>query len=147
MARVKRKRRLPPNWRSRIEITREDEPVVNSGRGRFRYLMGSIRFTLRFKKGQTPRGFRTWIGDLLICDEEPYSVDGAEIDDYFVRRGLGTLLYLHALNELGSLTTLYHSASDAAKGLWRRLIRRTRSHKTDFWKGTLTIYSCDLRYD
>lgn len=138
-------KRLPWNWRSRIEIIREDDPVVNSGRGCFRYLADSIRFTLRFKKGQTPKGFRTRIGDLLICDEEPYLVDEAAIDDYFVRRGLGTLLYLHVLNELGSLTTLYHSASNAAKGLWRGLIRRTRSHKTDFWEGTLTIHSRDLR--
>lgn len=132
------KRSLPPNWRSRLQITREDNPPVALGRGRFR-CDPTIRFTLTFKKGRTPKGFRRLIGDLVITNKSPYFVEGAEIDEYFVRRGLGTLLYQHALNQLGSLTTNYPRASAAAQGLWKSLTRIHR-FKTDFFTGELTIW-------
>lgn len=137
------KRRLPSNWRSRIEIIREDNLEIAMGRGRFR-CDPSIRFTLTFKKGRTPKGFRRLIGDLVITNKSPYFVEGAEIDEYFVRRGLGTLLYRHALKKLGSLTTNYPSASVAAQGLWKSL---TRAHhfKTDFFEGELTVFKRQVR--
>lgn len=125
----RRKSRLPWNWRSRIEILLDDEPVE-----------GSLVFTLSFKKGQTPKGFMRAIGSLSVCDKPPYVIEQAEIDEYFVRRGLGTSLYFHALNQLGSLTTLYHSASKAAQGLWRSLVRGTSNHRIDFFAGTLTVF-------
>lgn len=136
----RRKTRLPSNWRSRIEIIRHDDPPVSMGRGRFCF-DGVVTFKLSFKKGRTPKGFQKHIGELIISDELPYFVDGAEIDEYFVRRGLGTLLYLHALDRLGSLATYYHSSSDAAKALWRLLVRKfPNHHKVDFFAGTLTIF-------
>jgi len=100
-------------------------------------LEGETTFTLSFKKGRTPRGFSRHIGDLRVTDS--LSISSSEIDDYFRKRGLGTLLYVHALKELGSLTTHYHSASVAAKGLWRSLVRRCSSYKVDFFDGTLTL--------
>lgn len=133
------KRRLPANWRDRLHIIREDNPAVSLGRGRFR-CDPSIRFMITFKEGRTPKGFRRFIGDLLITNKPPYFVEGAEIDKHFVRRGLGTLLYQHALNQLGSLTTNYPSASVAARGLWKSLTRIHR-FKTDFFAGELTIWN------
>lgn len=135
----KRKTRLPWNWRSRVEITREDSPVTNCGRGRFLIDKGVI-FRLMFKKGQTPKGFNRWIGELDICNKSPHFVQESGLDEYFFRRGLGTLLYTHALDQLGSLSTRYHSASEAAQGLWRLLVRMHRQ-KRDFFAGTLTIFS------
>lgn len=128
----KQRKHLPWNWRSRVEIIRYDETVMNCGRGRFR-MNPAISFTLTFKKGQTPKGFRKQIARLDIDNKPPYFIESVEMDDYFVRRGLGTLLYFHALNQLGSLTTLYHRASKSAQGLWRFLVRNTRSHKTAFF--------------
>lgn len=141
---MRRKTRLPWNWRSRVEITRHDEPAISYARGRT-HLDGSVQFTMSFKTGQTPKGFARHIGQLDICDKSPYFVEDVELDDYFHKRGLGTLLYLHALNELGSLTTHYHSSSSAAKGLWRRLVRRLPSHRVDFFEGTLTIFPKKLK--
>ncbi|KKL97550.1 hypothetical protein LCGC14_1833380 [marine sediment metagenome] len=135
----KRKTHLPWNWRSRVEITRRfknSHLCVVSGS----HIDPSIVFELVFRKGRTPRGFRRWIGNLTVTNKSPYFVEGADIDEHFVRRGLGTLLYLHALNQLGSLTTSYHFASEPAQGLWRFLVRKTRSHRTDFFAGTLTIF-------
>lgn len=139
-----RKTRLPWNWRSRVEITREDSSVTNTncGRGRFR-IEGSILFRLMFKKGQTPKGFNRWIGELDICNKSPHFVQESGLDEYFFRRGLGTLLYTHALDQLGSLSTHYHSASESAQGLWRRLARTRRDSRFDFFAGTLTVFRKD----
>ncbi len=126
--------RLPSNWRSRLEITRVDEPAIT---GRFSQ-PPSVIFNLNFKKGRTPKGFYRNIGSLSVVDSSLPYVDGAEIDEYFRRRGLGRLLYAHALKELGSLTTYYHAISFSAKQVWASLIREY-SHQTDFFAGTLTI--------
>lgn len=126
--------RLPSNWRSRLEITRIDEPAIT---GRF-CCLASTRFNLDFKKGRTPKGFGRHVGDLLVIKSVLPYVDGAEIDKYFRRRGLGRLLYVYALKEFGSLTTYYHSISFGAKQLWSSLLREY-PHETDFFAGTLTI--------
>lgn len=128
---IRRKTRLPCNWRSRIEIVREDFPEA-------RYRSGKITFELLFKKGQTPKGFCRYIGSLEVSDSSPHFVDTVEIDEYFWRRGLGTLLYVYALNQLGTLSTRYHSASESAQGLWRSLVRN-HNHRVDFFAGTLVI--------
>jgi len=121
-------KRLPWDWRSRIEIVRYDNILM----------VGSISFEMLFKKGQTPRGFRSLIGGMDVSDESPYFIESVSFHDYFQRRGLGTLLYVHVLDQLGSLSTHYHAASDSAQGLWRRLVR-THDYKIDFFAGTLTI--------
>lgn len=130
-------KRLPSNWRQRIELTRHDDPVVYSGHGG-RILEAMTTFKLSFKKGRTPRGFGRFIGDLMV-DRSSCFVAEASQDKHFCKRGLGTLLYTHALEQFGSLTTFFHDASPAAQGLWKSLVRRY-PHKTDFFKGTVTIF-------
>ncbi len=137
---VARGKRLPWNWRSRVEITRHDTPAVKDVRGRKDPRFdGSVKFKMTFKQGQTPKGFANWVGELNVCDKPPYFVEDSAINGYFLRRGLGTVLYLHALNELGSLSTYYHDASFSAQGLWRRLVQRLPSHRVDFFAGTLNV--------
>lgn len=124
--------KLPWNWRNRIEITQYNEPPENNS---------LIIFTLAFKKGQTPKGFNREIGSLSVYNVSPYFIGESEIDKYFRKRGLGTQLYIHALNEIGSLTTLYHDISKPAQALWRTLVNQTHNHKIDFFAGTLTVFA------
>lgn len=146
---AKRKTSLPWNWRSRLEITSAKYGVGELASGSHSGgQQRTIGFRLSFKEGQTPKGFPNQIGTLCIYNKPPYFVDSAEIEDYFQRRGLGTMLYLHALNQLGSLSTLYFSASKEAQGLWRHLVKthlqrlppRAAAWRTDFFAGTLTIF-------
>lgn len=53
--------------------------------------------------------------------------------------GFGYLLYEFALKQHGFLSTFYFSASDDAKRVWKKLIKKYR-YETDFFKETLTIY-------
>jgi predicted GNAT family acetyltransferase len=55
-------------------------------------------------------------------------------------RGFGYQLYEFALLQHGCLSTLYFSASDDAKRVWRKLIKKYR-YETDFFKELLTIYT------
>ncbi len=138
---AKRKTSLPWNWRSRLEITSAKYGVGDRASGSHSGgQQRTIGFRLSFKKGQTPKGFPNHIGSLCVDNKPPYFVDSAEIKDYFQRRGLGTMLYLHALNQLGSLSTLYFSASKEAQGLWRRLVRLMDNNRQDFFAGTLTVF-------
>lgn len=129
-------KRLPSNWRSRIELVYEEDKWA------FGNVKGSnISFVLQFKKGHTPSGFRQNIGMLHVekCGGK-WWVEQSFLDDHFCRRGLGTMLYTAALSRYGSLTTTYHKASDDAQGLWKSLVR-THRHETDFWKGELTVFA------
>ena len=120
--------KLPWNWRSRIEIIKHYSP----GRE-------MIDFELTFRKGQTPKGFHRYIGDISVYNATPHFVGESEINEYFRKRGLGTHLYTYVLNDLGSLTTLYHNISKPAQAVWRTLVRQSHSHKVDFFVGTLTV--------
>lgn len=122
------KHRLPWNWRQRLEIV--------YGQDRW----GDYSYKLQFRKGTTPRGFPRIIGELTVHTEDNNFVDSAEIVERLQRRGLGTMMYMHALTELGTLTTSYHRASDDAKHLWDKLIK-THKYEIDFWKPSLTIFS------
>lgn len=53
--------------------------------------------------------------------------------------GFGYKLYEFALKEHGCLSTFYYSASDDAKRVWKKLIKKY-NYETDFFKETLTIY-------
>lgn len=141
-------RPLPWNWRSRIEIILEDGciPGYFSGQGnpllidrRGRVADGPLRFVLIFRKGKTPVGLSRHIGFLAVDHKKPYWVLESLIwKERFRKRGLGTLLYVHALGCLGQLTTNYGSCSEDAKGLWRSLAQKY-PHTTDFFKSRLTI--------
>ena len=53
--------------------------------------------------------------------------------------GFGYQLYEFALKQHGCMSTFYFSASDDAKRVWRKLIKKYR-YETDFFKETLTIF-------
>ena len=53
--------------------------------------------------------------------------------------GFGYQLYKFALEQHGCLSTLYFSASDDAKRVWKKLIKKYR-YETDFFKEILTIF-------
>ena len=67
-------------------------------------------------------------------------VEDVWLEDHFQKRGLGTILYLRALDTFGSLTTLYHSATTDAQRVWKSLVRTHRSEH-DFFGGLLTIFA------
>jgi len=120
--------RLPWNWRSRIEIT-----VDEDGK--------DTVFNLQFIKGKTPKGFMRNIGELSTSECRPYGhvVEGSHVDEKFRRKGLGKMLYLRALEHHGSLTTFYHRASEEAQRVWKSIMRNHK-HDENFLKGTLTAY-------
>lgn len=53
--------------------------------------------------------------------------------------GCGSMLYEHAINELGSLSTNYHDASSLAQKVWKRLVKKYY-HTGDFFSGVLTVF-------
>ena len=53
--------------------------------------------------------------------------------------GFGYQLYEFALKQHGCMSTFYFSASDDAKRVWKKLIKKYR-YETDFFKETLTAY-------
>ena len=54
-------------------------------------------------------------------------------------KGCGSMLYEHAIKELGSLSTNYHAASSLAQRVWKRLIKKYR-HRDEFFSGVLTVF-------
>jgi len=128
--------RLPNNWRKRIEIVK----TVESNKRSIVYA-----YLIQFKKGQTPKGFIKYIGELSVVhrrrptDWTRNHVIEAHLEDKFIGRGLGYLLYTTALAEIGPLTTNYHSISSQAQKLWKRLSDEYR-WCSDFFDGTLTVF-------
>jgi len=122
----KKRCKLPSNWRSRLELVHHD---TNKHEG---------EFILRFKKGKTPKGFMSQIGNIEYYQSGLYVFVGPELDPYFRGRKLGLLLYETVLEKFGTLSTIYHSASDEAKRVWQSLIRKY-PHETDFWSDRLTV--------
>jgi hypothetical protein len=120
-------RRLPPNWRKRIELIHRNDEFENA-------------FEIRFKKGQTPKGFFRSIGnlDIEIYDGEAW-VESADVEDHFRNRGLGTMMYEAAMNKFGALHTKYHDSSVSARWLWQSLTCK-HLYKADFFSGQLTIF-------
>lgn len=128
------KRRLPFNWRSRIEIVEEEECEFSGHK--IRYV--ETRYVLTFIKGKTPKGFLTRIGDILVCVKDGEIEVEPEINEWAKGRGLGKMLYEHVLNKHGSISTIYHEASPEARMVWDSLCRRF-PFKTDFFSGKLKI--------
>lgn len=124
----KTKKRLPPNWRKRIEIIEK----------RTSYMW---EFTIQFKQNQTPKGFYRYIGNLTVDQlDNSFIVAEAFLEEKFRGRGLGKMLYLHAIHKLGQLGTYYHSATKDAQGVWKSLIKNL-PYETDFWKNQLTVFA------
>jgi len=121
---MKRKTKLPCNWRSRLVLIKEIEDKETN-------------YCLEFKKGKTPKGFHRWVADFYI-DNTGYI--HSNVNDYFQNRGLGTQCYRTILHDVGSLKTTFHSASDQAKSVWRKLIK-IYPYETNFWDNYLMVIS------
>lgn len=118
------RRRLPPNWRERLKVTRTSNESVTT-------------FHLQFKD-PVPKGFAREQGSLSVWRNKPHSVYVSEISPGFRFRGMGRLLYTHALKHFGQLSTHFGSASYNAQSLWKRLAKQYR-YKCDHMR--LTIYN------
>lgn len=69
-----------------------------------------------------------------------YIVSVINIQKKYRNRGLGKMLYLTALEDLGKLTTFFHKASYYAQLVWLSLIKKY-AYRTDYFQGTLTVYN------
>lgn len=126
-------KRLPWNWRDRIEVVIDPDDY---------HYCRDLTVTLRFKRGQTPRGYSKYVGSIYVAQysgDPRWWVEESNVEEKFQGKGLGKLLYTTALKECKSLTTRYHNASEEAQRVWKSLIRHRR-HEMDFMKGTLTVY-------
>ncbi len=119
-------KRLPSNWRSRLEIVWEEDGDY-------------IDLILQFKKGLTPRGCGRRIGCLdVIRHGQEIWVDETKLDLRFRRRGLGKLMYETMLKRFGNIHTLYHKASEDAQRVWKSLCKKY-PFEADFFSGQLSL--------
>lgn len=122
-------RRLPWNWRQRIEIVLSPDP-----------LDGTISFILQWMEGKRPfRSPRDRRIGFLVIDPKGHICESL-VDDRFQRRGLGSMVYRHALKHFGQLTTEWHDHSRDARYVWDSLIAEYQ-YKTNFFSGRLTVYN------
>jgi len=124
---VKSKRmKLPRNWRCYLNIIEK------------RYSSKEVEYVLTLK---LPGKLQYMdIGYISIQKKGKYNfVKVASVITNYRGKGCGSMLYEHAINELGSLSTNYHSASNLAQRLWKRLIKKYR-HKDEFFSGVLTVF-------
>ena len=121
------RRRLPSNWRKRLQISERD-------------FCNFTELQLHFQKGKTPKGFLNYVGEISVDNTDDAYVEGVNILPYFRTRGLGRLLYKEILKRKGKMSTLYSSASPEAQRVWRSLIRDYK-YETDFFTGRLTIFA------
>lgn len=123
MTRYKHKCRLPWNWRSRLEIYKNTSVPTNLKNTLIEGM--HVTLFLCFKKGQTPRGFRTRLGYMVFSRWKPYFVyDVMLYNERLYNHGLGLLLYKAALHHRGMLSTNFDSASGYAQRVWLSLCRR-----------------------
>jgi len=80
------------------------------------------------------------VGHLIVTD---HLVTKSFINIYFRGQGLGRLLYLHALEDLGSLSTDFNMASDKAIKMWKFL---TEHLEHDYSNGILTVWPNEKGY-
>ncbi len=120
---MKKKCKLPWNWKSRLVLESEVTDYT-------------IEYTLAFRKGTTPKGFSRHIGTFMYEDQRIHS----DVDEYFQNRGLGMLCYRTILHEHGELVTCYHAASSQAKAIWNKLVK-LYPYETEFWTSFLKITS------
>lgn len=118
------KRKLPPNWRQRLKIVKTKPEYPNE-----------VTFNLEFE-GTLPKGFRRTQGTLTVTKKKPHTVCAVEVKYAFRFRGLGRLLYTHALKHFGQLSTRFPDASENAQHLWERLSEEYCYKKTS---GRLTL--------
>jgi GNAT superfamily N-acetyltransferase len=124
---IKSKRmKLPRNWRCYLSIFEQ------------RYSSKEVEYVLKLK---LPGKLQyVDIGYITIQKKGKYNfVKVASVITNYRGKGCGSMLYEHAINELGSLSTNYHAASSLAQRVWKRLIKKYR-HKDEFFSGVLTVF-------
>lgn len=118
--------KLPWNWRQRIEIVKEDQ------------CDDAISFTLQWMDGKRPpRTPKDGEIGYIVLDSTGF-VDDVEVRAQFRRRGLGSMLYRHALRHIGHLSTNWHSHSADARRVWYSLMGEYY-YKTDLFRNRLTV--------
>lgn len=118
--------KLPRNWRCYLNIVEK------------RYSSKEIEYilTLNLPGSIQP----TDVGYISIKKKGKYNfVKVASVNVSYRGKGCGSMLYEHAINKLGSLSTNYHSASSLAQRVWKKLIKKYR-HKDEFFTGVLTVF-------
>lgn len=122
-------KRKPPNWRARLTVVKLSKHT------------DAITFNLEFDK--KPKGFSKQQGSLVIHNRKPYVIAHSRVSKHFHHRNIGYMLYVHALKELGQLSTEYNQASVKAQKLWRRLMSDYEHHiRRD---GIITVYNRRIR--
>ncbi len=118
--------KLPRNWRYCLIITEQ------------RYSKKEIEYVLKIK---LPGKLQYMdIGYISIQIKRKYNfVKVASVIAQYRGKGCGSMLYEHAIRELGSLSTKYHMASSLAQRLWKRLTKKYK-HTDDFFTGVLTVF-------
>jgi hypothetical protein len=130
------KRRLPPNWKKRMEIVN-----VSKSPRPYRYGSYEHKFVLQFI-GTPPKGFARIQGSLTVSKRKPHLVHVANVNHVFRFKGMGRLLYTSAIENLGQLTTDFTDASENAQRLWERLATEYQYKKT---RSRLTIFNKQKR--
>lgn len=118
--------KLPRHWRCYLSIHEEH------------YSSKKLEYVLKIK---LPNKLQYMdVGYISIVKKgSRYFVRVASVVHTYRGKGCGTMLYEHAINKLGSLSTNYHAASSLAQKVWRRLIKKYK-HTDDFFTGILTVY-------
>ena len=122
-----KRRRLPSNWRKRLELEVKENDK-------------HLELILKFAVGKTPKGFRSRVGYIVVDVDHPHYIESSYIDSYFRGRGLGSMLYKEVLHKYGSISTAYHSASLEAQKVWKSLMVNHK-YQTDFFTGRLTVFA------
>lgn len=112
---------------------------------------------LNIKLTQTSKGtwkrFKTGLHFQYVAYKEDVEIGnisvfknrvGIYVNTVFVKpsyrgKGFGYRMYEFVLKEHGQLSTLYFSASDDAKRVWKKLVKKYR-YETDFFNETLKVF-------
>ena len=124
---IKSKRmKLPRNWRCYLSIVEQ------------RYANKEIEYVLKLKLPGKAQYID--IGYINVQKKGKHNfVKVSSVINNYRGKGCGSMLYEHAIKELGSLSTNYHAASSLAQRVWKRLIKKYR-HRDEFFSGVLTVF-------
>ena len=121
------KRKLPPNWQTRIEFVVEEETD------------NQLEIHCQFIKGKTPKGFMRKIGEVIVEDGW---LEHIEIEQHFKRRGLGTKLLRLALERAGTITVSWRGATFEGNPFYEWFAKNVANrYTTDFFKERLVLES------
>jgi GNAT superfamily N-acetyltransferase len=118
--------KLPRKWRCYLSIVEQI------------YANKEIEYVLKLKLPGKAQYID--IGYINVQKKGKYNfVKVASVISNYRGKGCGSMLYEHAIKELGSLSTNYHAASSLAQRVWKRLIKKYR-HRDEFFSGVLTVF-------